>query len=274
METKDFLPALPREEVLPVKQEHRDLIAKSITNDYSVPEFKLKHFIAGSQIHPFHQIRQLLIELNTRQESVERFVDDIDRLEAEIELEEQYKETAEFPAQIKIHDIEIRAKRRSLAVAREKIRSLLHEREKFLKAIEEFNSSPAGRDPETNELYIDIMNDPIRSEQIEAKYWEYRLAKQAAMDMIAYGRIGVGNMDAIMQLNPDAQNKCLAMAYEVLISNEHRMNMLADGVQKRLELGKPVSDITGLIGIQKTETLQQLTNEQGQHKDVPLIQKR
>lgn len=275
MEAKDFLPVLPNEKLLPSKKEDRELIERSITTDYSIPTFKLKHFVVGSQIHPMHKVRQLMIELNSRQEGVEKFTDEMDKLEAEIELEEQYKGLAQFPAQQKLHDIEIRAKKRSLAISKEKMRSLIYEREKFLAALSEFNNSEEGVDPETGIAYIDLLkNNPERCEQIEAKYWEYRLAKQAAMDMIAYGRIGVGNMEAIMQLLPEAQNKCLAMAYEVLITNEHRMNMLADGVQKRLELGKPVSDITNLIGIQRTETLQLLTNEQEHSKDVPLIQKR
>ena len=65
------------------------------------------------------------------------------------------------------------------------------------------------------------------------------------------------------------------MAYELLITNEARMNMLSDGVQERLKNGKQVSDITNLIGIERTTTLQQLTNQQEQgNDDVPLIQKR
>lgn len=275
MNKNDYLPQLPQNtDLLPDVQEHRDIIARSIVGDWSIPEFKLKHFVAGSQIHPLHRVKQLMIELNSRQEGVEKFNDDMERLEAEIELEEEMKTHAQFDAQKRLHDIEIKSKRRSLAISKEKIRSLLYEREKFLKAIDELNASPEGRDPETNELYMDILQDPAKCEIIEAKYWEYRLAKQAALDMIAYGRVGVGNMEAIMQMPPEAQNKCLAMAYEVLITNEHRMNVLADGVQERLKLGKPVSDITNLIGIQRTETLQLLSNEQERTQDVPLIQKR
>ncbi len=274
LDPRDFVARLPNSNTLPALQEHKDLIARSIVGDWSIPEFKLKHFVANSHIHPMHKIKQMMIELNSRQEAVESFNDEKDKLAAEIELEEEMKSMAQFEGQKKLHDIEIRKKKRSLEIAREKTRSLLVEREKFLKAIERFNASPEGIDPETGKLYMDILDDPEHCERIEAKYWEYRLAKQAATDMVAYGRIGVGNMEAIWQLDPDAQNKCLAMAYELVITNETRMNQITDGVQKRLESGKPVSDITQLIGIKRTETLQLLTNEQEQgQQDVPLIQK-
>ncbi len=271
----DLLPSLPESTLLPELQEHRDLIAKSIVGDWSIPEFKLKHFVANSQIHPLHKVKQMMIELNSRQEAIESFNDEKDKLAAEIELEEEMKGFAQFEGQKKLHDIEIRRKKRSLDIAREKTRSLLIEREKFLKAIERFNASEEGTDPETGKLYMDVLNDPAHCERIEAKYWEYRLGKQAAMDMIAYGRIGVGNMEAILQLEADSQNKCLAMAYELVITNEKRMNIITDGVQKRLELGQPVSDITKLVGIERTETLQLLSNDnrQEEQKNVPLIQK-
>lgn len=274
LDPRNLLPRITNEKTLPALQEHKDLIARSIVSDWSIPEFKIKHFIANSQIHPLHKIKQYMIELNSRQEAVESFVDEMEKLEAEIGLEEEMKSFAQFEGQKKLHDIEIRKKTRSLGIAKEKLRALLHEREKFLKGIDIFNKSPEGTDPETGKLYMDILKDPEHCEKIEAKYWEYRLAKQAATDMIAYGRVGVGNMEAIWQLDPDAQNKCIAMAYELLITNEHRMNMLSDGVQKRLESGNHVSDITKLVGIERTTTLQQLTNEQEQGQaDVPLIQK-
>lgn len=275
LDPSQFVPRVSNPETLPALQSHKDLINRSIVADWSTPEFKIKHFIANSHIHPLHKIRQYMIELNARQEAIENFNDEMLKLEAEIELEKEMREFAQFEGQKKLHDIEIRKKTRSLGISKEKLRGLLHEREKFLKGIEEFNAGPQARDPETGKLYIDIINDVEHAERIEAKYWEYRLAKQAATDMVAYGRIGVGNMEAIWQLDPDAQNKCIAMAYELLITNEARMNMLSDGVQERLKNGKQVSDITNLIGIERTTTLQQLTNQQEQgNDDVPLIQKR
>ena len=105
--------------------------------------------------------------------------------------------------------------------------------------------------------------------------WYYSEPKQAAMDMIAYGRIGVGNMEAIMQLDADSQNKTIAMAYEVLIQNESRMNKISDAVVNKLEKGETVSDIHLLANISQSEFIDDVALKLTQEKKVvPLIQKR
>jgi len=246
------------------------MINLSTSYDWSIPEFKMKHFVAGSHIHPLHKIKQYLMELNSRYENAERFEQDLKKLEIEIELEHEMRADARYNAQKKLHDLEIENKKRSVAVAKEKYRHAVYEIEKVLKLITEFNNSSEGRD-DSGRLYMDLMKDPAECERIEAKYWEYRLAKQAALDMIAYGRIGIGNMEAIMQLDADAQNRCIAMAYEVLVTNEHRMTTISDNVVQRLQAGGTVSDINQLLKIGRTEFFQQLESQE--KADVPLIQK-
>jgi hypothetical protein len=250
---------------------HQDIINECIKHDWSTPIFKIKHFVAGSHIHPLHKLKQLMMELNSRQENVEAFERDFIRIETEIELEEEQKAVAQFNAQKKLHDLEIVSKRRSLMVSKEKYKNAVRERAKILELIEEFNASEEGADKD-GVPYSEIIKDPEAFERIEKSYWEYRLAKQASLDMIAYGRIGVGNMEAILQLDPDSQNKSIAMAYELLIMNEHRMTQISDKVQERISAGQTVSDIHKLVGISKSEFFTQLTNQE--KPDVPLIQKR
>ena len=170
--------------------------------------------------------------------------------------------------------LEVKRITTKLAVVTEKLRTILVEREKVLKLIDEIDNSPLGRTKD-GRRYLDIMNDPEQNEEIESDYWEYRLAKQAAMDMIAYGRIGVGNMEAIMQLDADSQNKTIAMAYEVLIQNESRMNKISDAVVNKLEKGETVSDIHLLANISQSEFIDDVALKLTQEKKVvPLIQKR
>lgn len=281
-EEKYGMPKLPDDDY--------SLIGDAIISDWSLPDFKLKHFIANSHIHPMHRARQLLMELNSRQENYEQFVYDLENLEIRIEIEKELMETAATPGQKKLHELEARQLNVSLVRLKEKLKHSWHERNKFLRNLKEFNESELGRHTD-GRLFIDILkDDPEECERIEAKYWEYRLGKQAALDMIAYGRVGVGNMEAIMQMPADAQNKALAMAYEVLITNEKRMNLVQDKVQALVDHGQPVSDITALMEIKNTESLMQLTqmaekiqqlayNPEGRDDDtgnnnVPLIQKR
>ncbi len=250
-----------------------ELIKRSIRHDWSVPEFKVKHFVAGSHIHPLHKIKQYLMELGSRYENLEIFENDIKRIELEIALLEEQQLDMKYESEKKLAQLEIMVKTRTLDIAKEKFRNANTEVQKYLRLIDEFNNSSEGKNEE-GKLYMDLMNDPVESEKIEAQYWEYRLAKQAALDMIAYGRIGIGNMEAIMQLDGDAQNKCIAMAYEVLLTNENRMNQISDSVVHLLKSGQTVSDINKLIQIEKTEFVNQLENKtQETPSNVPLIQK-
>jgi predicted DNA-binding protein YlxM (UPF0122 family) len=256
-------------------EKQNEIIRKSQLNDWSMPEFKLKNFVARSHIHPMHQLRQLMLELNTKAEMIENWEFDREQFELEIELENEKASLAHYEAQKKLHMLEVKRITTRLAVVTEKLRTILIEREKVLKLIDEIDNSPQGRTKD-GRRYLDIMDDPEQNEEIESDYWEYRLAKQAAMDMIAYGRIGVGNMESIMQLDADSQNKTIAMAYEVLIQNESRMNKISDVVVEKLNNGETVSDIHELANISQTDFIEdviiKLANQE--KKVVPLIQKR
>ena len=256
-------------------EKQNEIIRKYQLNDWSIPEFKLKNFVARSHIHPMHQLRQLMLELNTKTEMIEAWEFDIEQFELEIQLETEKSELTPYEAQAKLHLLEIKRIKTKLAVVKEKLRTILVEREKVLNLIDEIDNSPQGYTKD-GRRYLDIMNNPEQNEEIEKDYWEYRLAKQGAMDMIAYGRIGVGNMEAIMQLDADSQNKTIAMAYEILIQNESRMNTISDLVVEKLNNGETVSDIHLLTNISQTEFIDddvlKLNNQE--KKIVPLIQKR
>jgi hypothetical protein len=247
------------------------MILKAQQMDWSVPEFKVKHFVGGSHIHPLHRIQQYLLELNSRMEMMGTYEYELSKFKAQRELEYEKREVAQFKAEKTLCEIEIADIDRKVKATEGRIFSLSQDIKKYMNLIEEFNNSPEGRDAD-GELYYDILSNPIKREAIEAEYWEYRLAKQAAMDMVAYGRIGTGNMEAILQLSGDSQNKCIAMAYEVLITNETRMNLIQEKVVERLESGRTVSDIGKLMNIQKSEFLNRL--ESSEKPNVPLIQKR
>lgn len=254
-----------------IDENEKNIIEAAKYHDWTTPRYKLKHFVGNSHIHPMHKVQQYLLEIQTRKDTIESHEYELKKFEAQRDVEIERLERCESPAEKKLLQVEIDELTRKLDVARLKIHRLMLDLKKFIALVDEINNSPEGRD-EDGVLYMDILNDTEKKDQIENNYWEYRLAKQAAMDMVAYGRIGVGNMEAIMQLDADSQNKCLAMAYEVLISNEVRMNNIQDAVVQRIHSGVGVSDITKLLNIQQTNFSTQLLNQE--KPDVPLIQKR
>lgn len=257
-----------------LNSDEQKILDSSISHDWSIPEYKIKHFVIGSQIHPLHKIKQYLMELNSRQDSLEAFENEVLKTEIEIELEKERKIDCRYESERKLIDLEIIKKTKYLKISNERLRHALYERDKFLRLIKDFNESSEGKN-EKNILYMEILlNNPEECEKIEKEYWEYRLAKQSAMDMIAYGRIGVGNMDAVLQLDEDSQQKCLAMAYEALILNEARMNIISDKVQENLLLGNSISDINKLLNMPNSNVFPiMLQNKSNGEENVPLIQK-
>ena len=83
-------------------EKQNEMIRKSQLNDWSIPEFKLKNFVARSHIHPMHQLRQLMLELNTKTEMIENWEFDTEQFELEIDLEKEKAELTPYEAQKKI----------------------------------------------------------------------------------------------------------------------------------------------------------------------------
>jgi hypothetical protein len=68
----------------------------------------------------------------------------------------------------------------------------------------------------------------------EEHYWTVRLAKQAALDIVAYGRVGSGNMEAITQLPEDLRHQALALTHEVSLQLEALSNGFRQDVHEKL----------------------------------------
>ena len=69
------------------------------------------------------------------------------------------------------------------------------------------------------------------NDEEEKKYWVARLGKQAAMDIIAHGRVGIGNLDSISMMEQEDQIAALDVAsqYSCL------MKLSMDKIQGRTE---------------------------------------
>lgn len=256
--------------MLPIELKN-NIINLAREKDWSTPTYKIERFVGNSHLHPLHKVEQYLLEINSRMRLIEGQQYEVEKMEAQIAIEEEAKSNTNSTAQKRMCDVEIKELNRRILDLKSKIKQTQDDVDRYIGLVDKFNSSAEGRTP-SGELYIEIINDPVKRDAIEHDYWEYRLAKQAAMDMIAYGRIGVGNMEAIMQLPSESQTKAIAMAYEVLIMNEHRMNRIQEGVVNKLESGSTVSDIHKLLDMTTSEFMLRLG--QSENSNVPLIQKR
>jgi hypothetical protein len=204
--------------------------------DSSVPKFKLKHFVGGSLITPFHNLKQLFLELKIRQDSYLHIQWEIKRKELE-EMVEREK-LANCTNDIEKQYIEIDL----LNIVKDKKRhedaqvGALKEKDAILELIRELCDGPQGVLPDGTKL-MDVFGNKELEEELERQHWVTRLAKQASMEMLAYGRIGTGNMDAIAMLEPKEMGECLQLTSQYTARVGTGMGLLTDKAINDIKLG-------------------------------------
>jgi hypothetical protein len=180
-------------------EEYKDLT-------FSMTEFQMKHFVVGSQHNNFRQFKQILLELEVRLTNLEQMELDLEKNRLEKALFEEKISKEESAAQKALYQHEIK----KLDITHENaLRAIerTHGEIAFLKNIEdEFRSK------------IDVKELMENQDRYEIEYWIKRLANQSALELLTTGRIGVGNLEALMQMGPDNFKRTLVEATR--ISNE------------------------------------------------------
>lgn len=201
-------------------KEYRDLT-------FSMSQFQIKHFVVGSQHNNFRQFKQILLEMEVRLTNLEQIGLDMEknRLERALVVEKYNSETS--PAQRALYEFEMK----KLDITYENgMRSM--ERTKgelsYLQNIEnEFREK------------IDVKELIDNQEIYENDYWIKRLANQSALELLTVGRIGVGNLEALMQMGEANFKKALVEATRITNEVKEQVKYLdMIGEQELLESNK------------------------------------
>jgi len=188
------------------------LLDYSTNKEWANPKFKMRWFVGETQITPFSKLRQYLLELKSREEAIGKLEYDIDKYQIQIERHEHLAETTSDEFDKRAHILEAKELNRTQVLTRRRLVNWYMERQQIIDLITEFLNSEEALLPDgSGRTYMDIM-DTDEEDDYEAEYWTNRLAKQAATDLLFYGRIGTGNMDAILSMAPKQQTETLALA--------------------------------------------------------------
>jgi hypothetical protein len=201
-------------------QEYSDLT-------FSMTQFQIKHFVIGSQHNNFRQFKQILLEMEVRMTNLEQIGLDMEKNRLERNLAEEKMNSETSPAQKALYAHEIK----KLDVGYENgMRAM--ERTKgelnYLKSIEnEFREK------------IDVKELMENQELYENDYGIKRLANQAALELLTVGRIGVGNLEALMQMGDNNFKKALVEATRITNEVKEQVKYLdMIGEQELLESNK------------------------------------
>jgi hypothetical protein len=204
--------------------------------DSSVAEFKLKHFVGQSMVTPYHQLKQLFLELRIRQDSYLHIEWEIERKNLEQLVEEQKLKNSKNEIEKKYIEIDL------LNIVKDKKRhedalvSANKEKNRILKIIKDLLNSPAAVLPDGTKI-MDVFGNEELEEKLERQHWITKLAKQASMEMLAYGKIGTGNMDAIAMMSPEDIAECLSLTSDYTVRVGTGMGLLTEKAINDLKLG-------------------------------------
>lgn len=179
-------------------------------------EYQNKFFVTASQLTPYRMLKQCMLEIESRHHSWYNIKNKMKRKLIEIKMAkrdlEQFGHQDELRAELIKVDIEdmendCRIWERKLMQAEEEMLG-------FIQQVKQI----AGDDEE-------LLNKAFTYDhEEERQYWVTRMAKQAAMDMVSYGRIGTGNMDSIAMMPEEDQIMTLATTLQY---NERLMGGLS-----------------------------------------------
>jgi len=200
------------------------VIQSAVLVDTGMTAYQAKHFVANSQITPYKRVRQCLMELEVRYHAYQEIKASLRKAEIMRMKWVQQQEHMSDPLDKELVQIDIDKNDYDITIWKRKIRQSEVEMRAFLDVI--------GEHAKTDEELVYFLKT---NEQEEKDYWIARMGKQAALDIVAFGRVGSGNMDSIAMMAKEDQLAALtaAMQYSGLLNAG--LHKISVGVQGSID---------------------------------------
>jgi hypothetical protein len=219
-----------------MSEDEKDLITRAMNKEWTNPKYKMRYFVGQAQITPFSKFRQWLLEIKSKEESIENMEYEIAKYEIEVDRFARMADEAHDDLDRRLAEVEKWNATRNLTMSKRRLQDWYLERHQLLDLLKEFTESDEGKLPDgSGRTYWDIINTEAEDDY-EAEYWTHRLAKQAATDMLFYGRIGTGNMDAILSMDPSQQAETLALTMNFSTHLQSYTQRLQSEAEENLKL--------------------------------------
>lgn len=217
----------------------KELIKRSLNKEWTNPKFKLRWFVGQAQITPFAKFRQWLLEIKTKEESIENMEYELAKLDLEYDRFQRVRDQTSDDLDRRQAELEMWNTDRLRYMSRRRLQDWYLERQQLVDLLQEFlDSDEAKLKDGSGRTYMDII-DTEEEDTFEAEIWTNRLAKQAACDLLFYGRINSGNMDAILSMSPEQQSETLALAISYGTQLQQYTQQLQNNVDNHFKLASP-----------------------------------
>ena len=229
-------------------------MAWSEQQHFGQTKFQNEYFVVNSQVSPYRQVRQAMMEIQGRTNALQkttiqfkRCLNDIARVTAARD-----KEKDEF------HKIDRQYELELLYLDKQIWLNKIHQCKEELNGFFAIIKEKAGT--ENPEEIVKILEDKELENVEEHKYWIARMGKQSAIDLLTTGRIQAGNLESLLQMAPEDQAAVtdLAMMYSTAVNKSIGgiKEAAEDRVEKMME-GKPpqLFDTAGVLSDYATNNL-------------------
>jgi hypothetical protein len=214
-----------------LSDEDRNVVKYSLNKEWANPKYKLRWFVGQAQVTPFSKLRQWMLEIKSKEETIEQLEYEIAKFEIETERTKRLAETTSDEFDRRLHELELRKNTINQTKSLRRLNDWYLERQQLVDLVNEFLATDEAKLPDgTGRTYMDILNTD-EEDIYEREYWTNRLGKQAACDLLFYGRIGTGNMDAILSMDPGQQTETLGLA----INYATQLQQVQNGIQKEVD---------------------------------------
>lgn len=212
----------------------KNLIDWTDSQFFGQTEYQNKYFVVNSQVTPWRQMRQAVMEIQTRLNAVQkvtiqykRTLNDIERTKSEMAEEENkfYKQDKEYELELLYIDLQ---------VWDNKMRQSKMEIDGLLRIIKEKLGKKPDEDYDFEELKETVLNKEIEEKE-EHKYWIARMAKQSALDLLTTGRLQAGNLDSMLMMSPEDQAAVTDLALTYSTAMNINIGKLKEAAEKKVE---------------------------------------
>ena len=222
------------------------LMAWSEQQHFGQTKFQNEYFVVNSQVSPYRQVRQAMMEIQGRTNALQkttiqfkRCLNDIARVTAARD-----KEKDEFHKVDRQYELEL------LYLDKQIWLNKIHQCKEELNGLFDIIKAKAGTS--NPDEITKILEDKELESMEEHKYWIARMGKQSAIDLLTTGRIQAGNLESILQMAPEDQAAVtdLAMTYSTAVNKS--IGGIKEAAEERVEKmldGKPpqLFDTAGVL---------------------------
>lgn len=236
-------------------------IAKSVSVGMS--ENQIFNYVIKSQVTGDRQIKQVLMEIENRYHNLEKMKLSKRKSIAEQKRAQKDLDNSSDDIDKELHQIDIENIQLDVEMWDRKISQLEYELNCFLDYLKS-----------TVESEEDLEKASQYSVEEERKYWIARLGKQAALDIVCSGRIGVGNLDSIAMMKEEDQMAILNVATQYSGLMNVSMNKIQQENIKYLERFKDSNSwvVPTFHGIEEKLEIPLLEKFKDEQSELPYLQ--